>query len=282
MKQRIITSILACCLLFPALIFYRSPILPVGIAVCSVIAVYEMMGCIGIKRFGAVSLPLYMAAAAFPILIRYLENRDLVKSIAFATIALISLYFFGMMVFSHGKYPISQMGALVFSVLYILIGLNAILVIMCWEAAGGEFIYLICFIGAWVTDIFAYFCGMLFGRGGKHKLIPDVSPKKTVEGSIGGIVFCTLSMILFGIIIEHFAPQYHSNLLIFAIAGVFVSVVAQIGDLSMSVIKRTYGIKDFGKLFPGHGGVLDRFDSVIAVSIVLLAFTTLFDFFEKI
>ena len=142
--------------------------------------------------------------------------------------------------------------------------------------------YLICFIGAWMTDIFAYFCGMLLGRGGKHKLIPDVSPKKTVEGSIGGIVFCTLSLVLFGFIVERIAPEFQANLLIFALAGVFVSVVAQIGDLSMSVIKRTYGIKDYGKLFPGHGGILDRFDSVLAVSAVLLVFTTFFSFFEVI
>ena len=120
---------------------------------------------------------------------------------------------------------------------------------------------------------------MLFGRGGKHKLIPDVSPKKTVEGSIGGIVFCVLSMVLYGIIIENLAG-INANLLVFAVAGLFASIVSQVGDLSMSVIKRTYGIKDYGKLFPGHGGVLDRFDSVLAVSVVTLVFTMLFPFFE--
>ena len=281
MKQRIITSVVAFCVLLPVLIWHNSPLLPVGLAVCSVIAIYEMLGCIGVKKIGSVSVPLYLSAMAFPFLIRYLENRELVKSIAFAAIAVISLYLFGVMIFSHGKYQIAQIGAIVFSILYILIGFNAIIVIHDWED-GGAFLYLVCFIGAWMTDIFAYFCGMLFGRGGKHKLIPDVSPKKTVEGSIGGIVFCTLSLVLFGFIVERIAPQFQSNLLMFALAGVFVSVVAQIGDLSMSVIKRTYGIKDYGKLFPGHGGILDRFDSVLAVSIVLLVFTTFFNFFEVI
>ena len=163
--------------------------------------------------------------------------------------------------------------------LYILIGFNAILVIHDW-ADGGAYLYLVCFIGAWITDIFAYFCGMLFGKGGKHKLIPDVSPKKTVEGSIGGIVFCILSLTLFGFIVDLLNPALEANLLIFALAGLFVSVVAQVGDLSMSVIKRTYGIKDYGKLFPGHGGILDRFDSVLAVSVVLLVFTMFFSFFN--
>ena len=281
MKQRIITSIVAICVLLPVLFLHNSPLLPIGLAACSVIAVFEMLGCIGIKRFGSVSAPLYLAAVVFPFLIRYVDNRELVKSIAFAAIAAISLYLFGVMIFSHGKYAITQIGAIMFNVLYILIGFNAVLVVHSWRA-GGEYLYLVCFIGAWMTDIFAYFCGMLLGRGGKHKLIPDVSPKKTVEGSIGGIVFCTLSLVLFGFIIDRIAPQFQANLLIFALAGVFVSVVAQIGDLSMSVIKRTYGIKDYGKLFPGHGGVLDRFDSVIAVSTVLLILTTFFDFFKVI
>lgn len=281
MKQRVITSIVALCVLLPVLIFHNSILLPVGIAACSVIAVFEMLGCIGIKKIGSVSVPLYLSAAVMPFLIRYLNDQELVKSIAFAAIAVISLYLYGVMIFSHGKYRITQIGAIVFNVLYILIGFNAILLIHDWEA-GGAYLYLVCFIGAWITDIFAYFCGMLFGRGGKHKLIPDVSPKKTVEGSVGGIVFCTLSLVLFGFVVEQIAPQFQSNLLIFALAGVFVSVVAQIGDLSMSVIKRTYGIKDYGKLFPGHGGILDRFDSVIAVSIVLLVFTTFFDFFKVI
>ncbi|MBQ8214245.1 MAG: CDP-archaeol synthase [Clostridia bacterium] len=136
-------------------------------------------------------------------------------------------------------------------------------------------------MGAWVTDTFAYFCGMLFGRGGKHKLIPDVSPKKTVEGSIGGTVFCILAMVIFGIIINSIA-DLRANYIVLIGAGLLASIVSQIGDLCMSVIKRTYGIKDYGKLFPGHGGVLDRFDSVLAVAIVLAALCSFFNFFEVI
>jgi phosphatidate cytidylyltransferase len=120
---------------------------------------------------------------------------------------------------------------------------------------------------------------MLFGRGGKHKLIPDVSPKKTVEGSIGGIVFCMLAMVIFGLIVNAIS-DFHANYLMLVVGGLLASIVSQIGDLCMSVIKRTYGIKDYGKLFPGHGGMLDRFDSVIAVSIVLAVFSSFFNFFE--
>ena len=91
-----------------------------------------------------------------------------------------------------------------------------------------------------------------------------------------------LSMILFGIIVEAIDQSISANLIVLALLGLVVSVVSQIGDLSMSVIKRTYGIKDYGKLFPGHGGVLDRFDSVLAVAAILAVFCSFFSLFEVI
>ena len=127
----------------------------------------------------------------------------------------------------------------------------------------GKYIYLLIFMGAWVTDIFAYFTGVFFG---KHKLIEDVSPKKTIEGSIGGIVFCAISYVVLGLITDAFFGC-QANLIFLAISGIIMAVIAQVGDLIMSVIKRHYGIKDYGKIFPGHGGMLDRFDSILAVTL---------------
>ena len=275
MKQRIITSIVACAVLIPVLIFADTPALPVGIALCAVIGVYEMLACVGLKQSLAISAPLYLCAGAFPLLARYIKDLSLFTDVAFAALSVCLLYLFAVLIFSHGKYTVQAIGSAFFSILYMIMGFTSIILIHDREI-GGEFIYLTIFIGAWITDIFAYFCGILFGRGGKHKLIPDVSPKKTVEGSIGGIAFCVLSMVAFGLIIDA-VSDYHANLLLFAIAGLAVSIVAQVGDLAMSVIKRTYGIKDYGKLFPGHGGVLDRFDSILAVSVVLMVFTKFFD-----
>ena len=128
------------------------------------------------------------------------------------------------------------------------------------EAAGFFLVWLV-FLTAWMTDTFAYTFGMLFG---KHKLIEDVSPKKTIEGSIGGTFFCAASYLVSGILAEIFL-NCNANLIFLTISGVFISVIAQVGDLIMSVIKRHYGIKDYGKIFPGHGGMLDRFDSILAV-----------------
>ena len=105
---------------------------------------------------------------------------------------------------------------------------------------------------------------------GKHKLIEDVSPKKTIEGSIGGIVFCTVSFVLFGVIAD-LAFGKDANLIFMAISGVIISIISQVGDLIMSVVKRHYGIKDYGRLFPGHGGMLDRLDSILVVSLCMAA-----------
>jgi phosphatidate cytidylyltransferase len=117
-----------------------------------------------------------------------------------------------------------------------------------------------------MTDIFAYFTGYFFG---KHKLIPEISPKKTIEGSIGGILFCILAFLLFGLIVSAQTTTVPNYIGLGAL-GLLVSVFAQIGDLFASLLKREHNIKDFGNIFPGHGGIMDRFDSVIAVCPLLL------------
>ena len=276
MKQRIITAVLAFFVLLPVLIFSDTFIFPLGLAVCAVLSVWEMFACVGLKNAWLFTAPMYVLGAAFPFLIRYLPDRDLLAPIAICAAVVWTLYAFTVLIFSHGKYPLEAVFVASFSLFYIFIGFNAILFIHDCEP-GGKYLYYICFLGAWITDIFAYFCGRAFG---KHKLIPDVSPKKTVEGSIGGTVLCILVMVLFGFVVEKLVPEISANLLIFAVAGVLIAVVSQIGDLSMSVIKRKYGVKDYGFIFPGHGGVLDRFDSVIAVSALLMVFSLFFNFFE--
>ena len=143
----------------------------------------------------------------------------------------------------------------------------------------GKFIYLIPFVFGWVTDTFAYFVGRFLG---KHKLIPAVSPKKTVEGAIGGAVGCALVAILYGFVIGQCFDTVQPNYVVLAIAGVIIAVVSQLGDFAMSAIKRQYGIKDYGKLLPGHGGLLDRFDSCMAVTIVLAMIQAYFPLFEAI
>ena len=288
MKQRIITGICLIFIILPTLLFAQTPFLPFAIAIGSVIAIFELSRCIGMKKAYPFVVPLYALAASLPFLSRFMVHGSLSVTAEpeFAAkhmgqygailMIIILFYFFTVAVFSRGKYNLADVCVLFAVAFYVLAGFNSI-IIMYDNEHGGNILYLVIFLGAWGTDAFAYFCGRLFGRDGKHKLIPEVSPKKTVEGAIGGIVLCILMMLAFGLVCNYF--NYHSNLFMFALGGLMISIVSQIGDLLMSYVKRYYGIKDFGKLFPGHGGVLDRFDSIFAVAIAMMCLTTFVDFF---
>lgn len=123
------------------------------------------------------------------------------------------------------------------------------------------------FITAWSTDTFAYFTGYLFG---KRKLVPEISPKKTIEGSIGGIIGSIVISLIFSYI---FIPKFIFHSIILGLLG---SIFSQIGDLIASRIKRYVGIKDFGNLIPGHGGILDRFDSILLTAPIVYYYLILF------
>lgn len=268
MLKRILTGIVAFCfVLVPVLLLADTVVLPIGIAVFAVIATYEILHCAGLHKNLWLSAPMYLVSAAIPFGLRYVSDDTL--TFAPLLICLLLLISLAVAVFSHGKADIRDVSSAFVLWVYTVVGFASLIFIRDF-IAGGRYFYLLAFVGAWVTDTFAYFTGMLLG---KHKLIPDVSPKKTVEGAIGGIAFCVLAFVSFGLLYNHLWLPDGDRLIplwLMAIVGLLVSLVSQVGDLSLSLLKRKYGIKDFGKIFPGHGGVMDRFDSVLAVSIMLM------------
>lgn len=126
----------------------------------------------------------------------------------------------------------------------------------------GRFYILIPFVLAFLSDTGAYFAGLSFG---KHKLAPVISPKKTIEGVAGGVLGAVLGMLLYCLVLQVFF-QFKVNYLYAVLYGILGSAAGVFGDLCFSVIKRQTGIKDYGNLFPGHGGILDRFDSMMVVA----------------
>lgn len=265
MLKRIITAVVMLCVFIPVIIFSDTLVFPIAVALCTCIAAFEMLRCMGLHKNLVLCLPLYASALAFPMLVRLVSDAGVVAAIAFVVAVAYLVIMFAMIVWSHGKLKFADGSSVFAIVLYIIAAFCGIIYVR--DLPGGEYIYLLIFVGAWITDVFAYFTGMLLG---KHKLIPDVSPKKTIEGSIGGIVFCTLSFVGYGLAIDAMF-DIHISIIFLLVSGIIVSIVSQVGDLIMSVIKRHYEVKDYGRIFPGHGGMLDRFDSVLIVSICMLA-----------
>lgn len=163
------------------------------------------------------------------------------------------------MIFMHEKVHFSTVSMLFLETVYITVTFAHIILISGED--NGKFTVWLVFFGAWGADTFAYFAGKIFGR---HKLIEKVSPKKTVEGALGGIFGDIIVYAVYGIILSknHIGVNY-INLVV---SGALAAAVSQIGDLIMSCIKRENHIKDYGDIIPGHGGILDRFDSVLTVA----------------
>lgn len=280
MLKRIITSIVALAIFLPILIFSDTWVFPIVMSLCVVVGIFEMLSCIGIKNNFFIAVPSYIVGAFFPSFIRYcsINNRmDDFFKFALCVACVFIVYILGVAVFCNKKLKVTDAGLAFTACLYVAAAFTSI-VYLRDMAIFGKYIYLLVFLCAWMTDIFAYFTGRLLG---KHKLIPEVSPKKTVEGAIGGIIFCVITTVVFGLVVSNILMSNSTpNLLVIAISGAILSVVSQIGDLTMSLIKRNYNVKDFGKMFPGHGGLLDRFDSVMAVSVTLVLICTYFNMFN--
>ena len=170
----------------------------------------------------------------------------------------------------QNKDKISDVITLYSLVIFVISGFTSIVLVR--SGRNGDEIYLLAFLGAWICDTFAYFTGNFFG---KHKLIPAISPKKTVEGSIGGIIFTIAGFAIYGLIMNT-CFEAHLSYLILCVYGLILSIVSQFGDLIASSIKRQYDLKDYGFIFPGHGGVLDRFDGVLLVAPTLYVLNYLF------
>ncbi len=261
MKTRIITAVCMAAVLVPVGFFSGTWVYPIVIGILSAIGCFEMLRCVGIHKNLYAAVPCILMGLGMPLL-AMADPEGCFTWLGVATAALM-FWLFAVSLFSHGKLPIDTVGMAFLALFYVIWGFTSMVLLRQME--GGAYLFLLPFLGAWVSDSFAYFTGRLFGR---HKLIPDVSPKKTVEGAIGGILFAVAGFLVYGAVVGAIwdvNPDY----LALGLLALPVSLVSIIGDLVMSLVKRRYGVKDYSRLFPGHGGVLDRFDSVLATALVL-------------
>lgn len=187
--------------------------------------------------------------------VRYFADTEtyIMLTIGLTVVAILFVY-----VFTFPKYHANQIMAAIFSFVYAPIMLAYLYLTRNLER--GIYIVWLIFISSWICDTCAYAVGMLFG---KHKLAPVLSPKKSVEGAVGGVAGAALAGFLYALVLKNTGASQSDLLWVFPVICAVGAVISQVGDLAASAIKRNFGIKDYGKLIPGHGGIMDRFDSVV-------------------
>ena len=258
MKQRLISSFFAIILLI-LVVFSNQYVFDVAVVLISAMGIFEVITALGLSEYKIMTSISVLMPLVF-MLISYFAWEY-----AFAAVFLFVAAYLLVMLFDHKRYSFTT--AAKFMMISLMVTFAFIHVSLTRHLANGILNVFVIFIGSWITDTCAYFTGFAIG---KHKLAPSVSPKKTIEGSILAAYTAIMGNIMDSITV---------NVTSAICVGLICGVISQFGDLCASVIKRENNIKDFGKIMPGHGGVMDRFDSFIFVAPVVYYFLNSFPIF---
>lgn len=243
----IILVILALCLIITGGVTLWCALLGI-----SLIGVYELYRVFHIEK-SAIGFIGYLAAGIYYVSLIFPMFPDAILFVLGTLVVMMFVY-----VFTYPKYKTEQILAAFFGVFYVAVMLSFIYQTRILE--NGAYIVWLIFLCSWGSDTCAYCVGVLIGR---HKMSPKLSPKKSIEGAVGGVLGSMLLTLLYtNIFRTAMGISMEEMLLLSAISGIG-ALISMVGDLTASAIKRNYDIKDYGHLIPGHGGILDRFDSVI-------------------
>lgn len=279
MKQRVITGVLGALFGLAVLAFMFTPVLGIVIAVVSLIASYEIQHVAKIENKLLMIINIVLAA-----FMPFAYEYKFFSKLPFPTYVLAIVYVIIMMFIMLGNYKKTKFEDVVMSMFcgvivpYVMSTIT-LLRNLClsrpdlFQQSQVFFIIFTALLSAWLNDTFAYFVGSKFG---KHKLAPNISPKKSVEGAVGGVVITMLFNLAFFFIFDYFFFKNDTiKWWMIPATSMFLSAISIGGDLSASVIKRNFGEKDFGTVFPGHGGIMDRYDSYSFVMPMLYAIISL-------
>jgi phosphatidate cytidylyltransferase len=263
MKTRVISSLIGLVVLILVLLMFNTIVLNIAVAVISLIAVYELLCATGCRQYRV----LFFLSMTFAALVPFFPVRFVAQNLMVICYVYV-LAVFLLLLKTHEHLRVEQVAISVMCSLLIPFSLTTLVYQRDSHGATlGIFYVLISLGSAWLSDTGAYFAGRAFGR---RKLAPQISPKKTVEGAIGGAVFAAFTMLfvawLYALMVSYVGyamDVFYLRLLCMMPALTAVSIL---GDLSASVIKRQFGVKDYGSIMPGHGGVMDRFDSALTVA----------------
>lgn len=261
MKQRVISAVVAIIIVVPLIIYGGLPFY-IGVSILGLIGFYEMLKAKKTEKDIPNIMKILCMLVFIIIMMDNWGNKVLIfnsndKLILSILITIIPIVFFN----KKKSYDINDALFMLGTIIFLGIGFNHLVNIRVSSIY--NFIYLV--LITTMTDTFAYFTGRLIG---KHKMCPSVSPNKTWEGFVGGLLFGTIISVVF----YTCAYDFTGSMFILVLVTMLLSVTGQVGDLVFSSIKRHFKIKDFGNIMPGHGGVLDRLDSLL---FVILVFTYL-------
>ncbi|MDR1928021.1 MAG: phosphatidate cytidylyltransferase [Oscillospiraceae bacterium] len=267
MKVRIITGLAGSAVAIFGLWFFDGPFVGILISLFSGMAAFEVIHTAGVKNKAMLAL-----GTAFGLALPPLMEYSVLQRLHISWMPLLAVYFFVlclMMIAGYEKTRFEHLLATLFGSLAVPAALSTMTqmrdIIAAHEGARYQqnlaiYFFFFAMCCSWLTDTFALFVGVRFG---KHKLAPKISPKKTVEGAVGGVLLTTLGNTLFALLFnQFFLGDFRLRVWVIALLSVPLCLLSMLGDLTASVLKRNYGVKDFGRLFPGHGGVMDRFDSI--------------------
>lgn len=283
MLKRTITGIVAALFAVGVLAFRDTPALSIVVAIFTVIAAREIEKVIGIKNKAIYYISLAFSGLV-PLFYEFrpeLEQRGIIIPVT-AVVVIYCVVLFMLMLTDFENTKFEEVASVIISTTFVPWSFSTFIFLNDMSETYPDkfdfhydlFFILLGLFAAWLSDSFAYFSGRFFG---KHKLCPKISPKKTVEGAIGGIVGAVVSnVVLFTVFDRCFFTVHTIGYSWVILVSLALAVIGICGDLTASVIKRNFGVKDFGNLFPGHGGVMDRFDSALFVLTMLYAFITLY------
>ncbi len=254
MKSRLITSAVGIPLAIVLLILGERFhwIMYVIISLLCLLMIFELLSARKLHKNFKIFIPCMVFAIVQPLLIPL--------KMGLLPIYLFLLAMFFIMINASEKISYPDLCFALLGTIIVVLGMSSILLLPPRYNNYFTFFFVLCIGTPWCADAGAYFSGVFLGN---HKLCPKVSPNKTVEGFAGGVVVGTLSALIIGFIYMFIYPNAEFNYILLLFIGLFSSVISVLGDLTFSLIKRSCKIKDYGAIFPGHGGFLDRFDSVI-------------------
>lgn len=218
----------------------------------SLIGLFELYRVMKIEK-NPLGLIGYLTAISYYGLI-WFDGEQYVTLMIIAALMLLMAFY----VFAFPKYRTEEITVAFFGVFYVAVMMSYLYQVR--EMFDGSYLVWLIFISSWGSDTCAYCVGSLFG---KHKLAPVLSPKKSIEGAVGGVAGAALLGYIYAVLVGHNMIAVGNPRVACAVACAIAAVISAVGDLAASAIKRNHNVKDYGHLIPGHGGILDRFDSVL-------------------